>query len=137
MGMHRIGRLMLGLVVCLTVLGGASAGDDVKLEGGFVWHRSEGNVDGKLKAVFSSTGTNQWDVAFHFKWDDGPHVWRGTAEGNLKTGDLSGEVVSDDDHAAEFLFKGSFVNGEFKGTHGQVSKDGSLRDTGTLSLGPA
>jgi hypothetical protein len=135
--MRRIGRLILGLVVCMTAVGGTLAGDEVKLEGGFVWHHSEGNVDGRLEAVFSSTGTNRWKVSFRFEWEDVPHVWLGTAQGNLKSGDLSGEVVSDDDQQAEFKFKGTFEGGKFTGTHAQVRRNSGPRATGTLSLGPA
>ena len=134
--MRRIGHLMLCLAMCLTALGGTIAGNTVMLEGGFIWHRPEGNLDGKLKAVFTSTGANRWDVSFRFKWDDKPHVWTGTAEGDLKSGNLSGEVVSDDDQKTEFQFDGTFDGGEYNGTHAQVRKNGGLRETGTLSLGP-
>jgi hypothetical protein len=137
MGMRRIGRLVLGLVVCLIAVEGTFAGDEMKLEGGFVWHHTEGNLEGKLEAVFTSTGANQWKVSFHFNWEEVPHVWSGTAQGNLRSGDLSGEVVSDDDQQAEFKFKGTFEGGRFNGTHAQVRKNGGLRATGTLSLGPA
>lgn len=133
--MRRIGWLMLGLVVCLTAFAGTLADDETKLEGGFVWDRSEGGIDGKLEAVFTSTGTNQWDVSFHFQWEDKPHVWSGTAQGNLKSGDLSGEVVSDFDEPTAFKFEGTFEGGKFNGTHAQVQKSGELRKTGTLSLG--
>jgi hypothetical protein len=135
--MLRIGRLVLGLVVCLIAVGGTLAGDETKLEGAFVWNHSEGDLDGKLEAVFTSTGTNRWKVSFHFDWEDQPHVWSGTAQGNLKSGNLSGEVVSDDAQQAEFEFKGTFENGTFNGTHAQVRKNGELRSTGTLTLGAA
>jgi hypothetical protein len=136
MGMRRIGHIMVGLVVCLAALGGTLAAEKVKLEGGFVWHRSEGNLDGKLEAVFTPTGTDQWDVSFHFEWEDAPHDWSGTARGNLKSGDLSGEVVSDDAQQAKFKFQGTFKGGMFEGTHAQVRKNGGLAATGTLRLGP-
>lgn len=135
--MHRIGHLMLGLVVCLTALGGTTAGGDIRLEGDYVWHRENGNLDGTLEAVFTPAGENRWDVAFHFKFENKPHVWLGTAQGDLRSGALSGEVVSDDDEEAQFRFEGTFENGKFKGTHGQVSRNGSLRDTGTLILARA
>lgn len=134
--MRLTGRLMLGLVACLIALGGTLAGDEIKLEGGFVWHRPEGNLDGKLEAVFTSTGSDRWDVSFHFEWEDGPHVWSGTAQGNLNSGDLSGKVLSDGDHQAEFEFNGSFEGSTFNGTHAQVRKTGEPRATGTMSLGP-
>jgi hypothetical protein len=135
-GMRRTGHLMLGLVACLIALGGTLAGDKVKLEGGYVWNRTEGNLEGKLEAVFTSTGSDQWDVTFRFDWEDGPHVWSGTAQGNLKSGDLSGKVLSDGDQATEFEFDGSFEGSTFNGTHAQVRRNGEPRATGTLSLGP-
>jgi hypothetical protein len=134
--MRRIGYLMLGLVICLTALGGTIAEEEVKLEGGFIWHRPEGDLEGNLEAMFTSTGVNRWDVSFRFEWDDKPHEWTGTAQGDLKSGDLSGKVVSDDDQKAEFEFEGTFKGGEFNGTHAQVRKNGGMRETGTLRLGP-
>ena len=136
--MTRIGRWILGLCVALLALGGALAADPVTLEGEFVWQRSDGNRNGDVKAVFTPAEDGAWTVAFHFEWEDGPHVFTGTARGSLKAGDLEGEVETDnEEHKATFRFSGTFTDGTFTGTHGVVQEDGSLRDTGTLSLGPA
>lgn len=134
--MRRCGRLLLGLIMFVTALGGTFAGNDVTLAGGFVWERPNEKIDGKLEAVFTPTGDNRWDVAFHFEWENGPHTWLGTAEGSLQSGEFSGKVVSDDDRQARFQFKGTFEGGTFSGTHAQVLENGSLRDTGTMRLGP-
>ncbi len=57
--------------------------------------------------------------------------------------DRSGDVTAVFTPAGEgawnvaFRFSGSFTDGEFTGTHGVVQEAGSLKDTGTLSLGPS
>ena len=110
------------------------AGDDVSLEGGFVWEREEGNHDGNLKAILTPTGDGEWSVAFHFEWEDGPHVYTGTCAGSLE-GDFSGDITSDGDGDMKFKFSGSFEDGKFSGTHNFVTEEGELRRAGTLTLG--
>ena len=132
-------RFALIALVGLTLAGvAAPASDAVTLEGEFVWQRSDGNHAGALRAEFTPTGENTWNVAFHFEWEDGPHTYTGTATGNLATGDLEGEVVNDNpDRKATFRFTGTFENGTYSGTHAHVQEDGSLLDTGTLTLSRA
>ena len=110
------------------------AGDDVTLEGGFVWEREDGNHEGDLKAILTPTGDGEWDVAFHFDWEDGPHVYTGTCAGSLE-GKFSGDIVSDGDGDMIFKFSGSFEDGAFSGTHNFVTKEGELKKAGTLTLG--
>ena len=94
-----------------------------------------GERTGDLKAVFTPTGEGEWDVAFHFDWEDGPHVYKGTAKGDITAGEFGGEVENDNpERQATFRFRGSFEDGKFLGTHGSLQKDGTLRDTGTMSL---
>ena len=54
----------------------------------------------ELSGVFTPAGKNEWNVAFHFVWEDEPHVYTGTAKGNLKSGDLEGEVESDSEETS-------------------------------------
>jgi hypothetical protein len=110
------------------------AGDDVTLEGGFVWEREDGNRDGDLKAILTPTGDGEWSVAFHFEWEDGPHVYTGTCTGSLE-GELSGEITSDGERDMNFKFMGSFEKGMFSGKHSFVTEDGELEHAGTLTLG--
>jgi hypothetical protein len=109
------------------------AGDDVTLNGGFVWEKEDGNHEGDLKAILTPTGDGEWDVSFHFDWEDGAHIYAGTCSGSLD-GELSGEITSDGDGDMQFKFNGSFENGEFSGTHNFVTEDG-LKKAGTLTLG--
>ena len=109
------------------------AGDDVTLEGGFVWERDDGNTDGPLKAILTPTGEGSWDVKFHFDWEDGPHVYSGTCSGSLD-GDLAGDIVGDGERKMKFRFSGKFEDGTFNGTHSFVDDEGGLKDSGTLSL---
>ena len=110
------------------------AGDDVTLEGGFVWEKEDGNHDGDLKAILTPTGDGEWDVAFHFDWEDGPHTYTGTCSGSLD-GDFSGSITSDGDGEMKFKFSGTFEDGKFSGTHNFVTKEGELKHAGTLTLG--
>ena len=70
-----------------------------------VWQRSDGDHDGDVKAVFTETAKGQWDVAFHFEWEDGQHVYAGTATGSLTGGELRGRVENDnEERKAAFRF---------------------------------
>ena len=109
------------------------AGDDVTLEGEFVWERDDGNHEGELKATLTPTGDGEWSVAFHFDWEDGPHVYTGTCSGSLD-GELTGDIVSDGEREMKFTFSGAFTDGTFSGTHGFVTDEG-LKHAGTLTLG--
>ena len=110
------------------------AGDDVTLEGGFVWERDDGSDEGDLKATLTPTGDGEWDVSFEFEWEDGPHVYSGTCSGSLD-GELSGKITGDGDRKPKFTFTGTFEDGKFNGTHKRVGRDGKLKATGTLMLG--
>ena len=110
------------------------AGDDVTLEGGFVWEREDGNHEGDLKAVLTPTGDGEWDVSFHFEWEDGPHVYTGTCNGSLD-GEFGGSITSDGDGEMKFKFNGSFEGGTFSGTSNFVTKEGEVKRAGTLTLG--
>ncbi len=109
------------------------AGDDVTLEGGFVWERDDGNREGDLKAVLTATGDGEWDVSFHFEWEDGPHVYTGTCSGSLD-GEFSGDITSDGDGEMKFKFNGAFEDGTFTGESNFVTKEGEIKRAGTLTL---
>ena len=123
--------IFLGAI--LLVAAPAVAGDEVTLEGTFVWEREEGNRDGPLKAVFTPSGDDAWSVSFHFDWEDGAHVYSGTCNGSL-TGELSGDVVSDGGRSMSFKFEGSFEDGTFSGVHSFVTEEGEIKRAGTLTL---
>ena len=110
------------------------AEDDVTMDGAFVWEREDGNREGDLKAVFTPTGEGEWDVAFSFEWEDGPHLYKGTCSGSLD-GKLSGDITSDGEREMKFKFTGLFEEGTFTGTHGFVTKEGDFKNGGTLTLG--
>ena len=127
-------KLWLALLgaVCLAAMP-AFAGEEVTLEGGFVWEREDGNQEGDLKAIFTSTSDGEWEVAFHFDWEDGAHIYSGTCSGSLE-GELSGDIVSDGEREMKFKFSGEFVDGQFTGTHGFVTEEGEIKNSGTLTL---
>ncbi|NIM01481.1 MAG: hypothetical protein GTN57_11200 [Acidobacteria bacterium] len=129
---HGLWIALLG-VACLAALP-SLADEEVTLEGGFVWERSDGNHEGDLKAVLTPTGDGEWDVSFYFDWEDGPHVYTGSCSGSLD-GELSGDIVGDGERKPEFKFTGSFEDGTFSGTHERKGRDGEFRPTGTMTLG--
>jgi hypothetical protein len=107
--------------------------DDVMLEGGFVWEREDGNHEGDLTAILTPTEAGMWSVAFHFDWEDGPHVYTGTCSGSLD-GDLSGDITSDGEREMKFTFSGAFEDGTFNGISNFVTEEGEVRKAGTLTL---
>lgn len=109
------------------------SGEDVTLEGGFVWVRDDGSSEGDLKAVLTPTGEGEWDVSFYFDWEDEARVFSGSCRGSL-AGDWSGDIVSDGDQESKFKFSGTFKDGMFSGTHGWVGEDGEFSEAGTMTL---
>jgi hypothetical protein len=109
------------------------AADDVALEGSFIWEREEGDLDGTLKAILTPTGEGEWSVAFHFEWEDEPHIYTGTCSGSLE-GEFSGDIKSDGDHEMNFKFNGSFEDGTFTGDSNFLTKEGEIKHAGTLTL---
>jgi len=111
--------------------GGAQAADTETLTGEFIWN-NEGQ-SGEIEAIFTGTTDGHWDVAFHFIWEDEPHIWAGTAEGSLTDGDLKGSVITDHESKGTFVFEGTFKDGKFTGTHASM-RSGERDDTGTMTL---
>ena len=118
-------------VLAVAALGRASAAepgqDDRRtLNGNYYW--TDGSTRGALKAVFTQTGEQTWDVEFRFRFRDRPHTYTGVAEGSLGDGELSG-TVKNESKRRTFTFRGEFENGRFEGDH----FEGRHR-TGTLTL---
>lgn len=140
--MHRPTTLIALLaLVALTALpvvaegDAAPAAEDVTKTGTYAWEREDKTIAGDLKAIFTPVADGEWKVAFHFDWDDGPHVYAGTAKGNLNQGELSGEVENDnEERKATFRFTGTVRKGTFNGTHAVLTKEGELKDMGKLTL---
>jgi len=129
-------RVRLSLLAGILLLAApplVAAEGDVSLEGGFVWEREDGNHQGDLKATLTPAGDGEWSCVFNFEWEDGPHAYAGTCRGSL-SGELSGDIVSDGERAMKFKFSGAFKGGGFSGTHGFVTEEGELRNSGTLTL---
>jgi hypothetical protein len=133
--MTKLAIRTLLILLALSLSGIALAADTETLTGEFVWTRDDGDETGDLEAIFTVTGEGAYDVVFHFDWEGEPRTWKGTAKGSLEKGKLEGEVLSDFDDPATFTFSGKFKKGAFQGTHGQVTKDGELKATGTMTLG--
>ncbi len=131
---QRIRWIALLGVFFLAAMPGFAGDDDVTLEGDFVWEREDGDHGGDLKAILTPTGEGEWDIKFHFEWEDGPHIYTGKCSGSLD-GDFSGSVQADGEREMNFTFSGSFEDGTFNGTHGFVTKEGGLKQAGKLTLG--
>jgi len=124
---------LLGVFV-LAAMPGFAGDKEVTLEGGFVWEREDDNHDGDLTAILTPTADGEWSIAFHFDWEDGPHVYTGTCKGSLD-GEMSGDVTGDGERQMKFTFSGAFEDGTFSGISNFVSKEGEVRKAGTLTLG--
>lgn len=133
--MKHIIRFAVCIALLALVFGPSFAEEkDVTLAGQFVWARDDGDQTGDLKAVFTPTGKDEWSVAFHFDWEDGPHTWTGTAKGSLTDGALAGEVTTDNkERPGKFRFNGKFTDGLFEGKHSSV-RDDKESPMGTLTL---
>ncbi len=124
-------RLVLGFALLAILLPAlpTGAGNKQTLTGSYVWNSGRPS---KLKAVFTATGEDRWDVAFHFRFRSSPETFRGTAEGSLSGGTLKGEVKNRGGRGSRtFSFHGEFENGTFRGTHAEVF---GRRESSTGSL---
>jgi len=122
-------KLILPLVLLITVAVGLADDGKKTLKGSYDW---TGGKSGPLTADFFPTDdAKTWKVEFRFDFH-GPHLYTGTATGNLEDGKLSGEVESDQ-RKRTFVFSGSFEDGQFSGTHTETTK-GRQQDTGTMKL---
>ncbi|MCP3979131.1 MAG: hypothetical protein GY716_07335 [bacterium] len=124
--------LLLAAILMAGLVGGTNLAEEpTTLNGEFNW--TQRGTKGELEAVFTPTGENSWDVAFHFEFRGEPHIYAGTAEGNLKKGRLKGSVKNDNKKRT-FTFDGKVKDGVFQGTHAETT-GGKPIDTGTLKLG--
>ncbi|MCP3957130.1 MAG: hypothetical protein GY719_04700 [bacterium] len=122
--------LLLAVVILLPPPGGdASAADKRVLKGEYVWNQGG---DGDLEAVFTGTGEDRWDVAFHFEFRGRSHTYKGTAKGSLQDGALEGRVRNENKRRT-WTFEGEFENGRFRGKHAEIYGNREQR-TGTLTL---
>lgn len=131
--MTKLKLTLAALAIVLVAAPPLLAADPQKLQGEFIWERSDRNVSGPLEAVFEPTGDETWNVSFYFSLDDEDHVYSGTAEGSLTEGELRGRVMTDGEKPAPFEFEGKFVEGSFQGTHAGL-RDGKKDPTGTMTL---
>ena len=130
--MRKLAFAAVAVVLCLTgAPGSGQAGEKTTtLTGEFVWEH--GNSTGDLEAVFTATGEESWDVAFHFTFRNKPHTYSGSAQGSLTAGELSGTVLNENKKRT-FKFEGSFEDGVFNGKHAEVRAK-RTSSTGTLTL---
>ncbi len=98
------------------------------LSGEYRWNSGRPS---KLKAIFTATSDVKWEVAFHFRHNGQPHVYRGTAEGRLD-GELRGKVTNEGG-GRKFTFRLENDGGKLSGTHAEVFGRRE-RSTGTLTL---
>ena len=120
--------LLLAVLLLLLTVPTLGAEDSQTLKGSFAWSRGS---EGDLEAVFTPTGTDEWDVSFYFEFR-GNHVYSGTAQGSLTQGELKG-TVQNEDKRRTFTFSGRITDDKFKGTHAETT-GGSSKTTGTMTL---
>jgi hypothetical protein len=122
--------LLVVLVLAAIQTGSVPAAEERTLTGEYWWEES--NRGGDLRSVFTPTDEGTWDVVFYFTFSGESHVYRGTAQGSLTQGALSGKVVNESKRRT-FTFEGIVKDGVFEGTHAEIY--GSFAsETGTLTL---
>jgi len=125
-------RLSFLFTVALSLAGAAAAGGAERHT--FAGRYMSGYQDRPqtLRAVFTPGEEDDWEVVFYFRYGGADHAWAGTARGSLTDGELSG-LVTTENGARTFTFRGEVEDGVFEGTHAEVER-GRERKTGTLSL---
>lgn len=113
------------------------AAEPVVLEGSFNWTK-QGEKTHPLKATFTSTGKDKWDVVFSFKWKNKPQNWKGTAEGDLNGGALKGTAETNGGKRT-WEYSGKASDGVLKCNHTQLTRNGQENEvkTGTFELSAA
>lgn len=122
-------RNLVLLTIFVSSIAYAATGETRTFSGYYRWDGQD--LSGNVKAVFVPTGEATWDVTFSFKFQ-GPHTFKGTAEGSLKSGKLVG-TVRNERETRTFDFRGTVKRGKFRGVHFE-STGGARRKTGTLSM---
>ncbi len=122
---------------CLLFAGACAAADapaagTVKMTGTFVWdHQPAQNHP--LTAIFTPNGDKKWTAVFTFDWGPkGAQSWKGTAEGDLKTGEVKGEGFHPDGRR-KFTYSGKFKDGKLVCSHNETTS-GAPAATGTMTL---
>ena len=119
------------LVTVALVVASTVAAKETVMKGEYNWTQRGSSDD--LRAVFTATGDEQWDVAFHFKFRGRKHTYKGTSTGSLGEGGEMAGTVKTEDKKRTFSFEGSVRNGTMTGTHYEVFRKGKQK-TGTLTL---
>ena len=130
--MKRVALLIGAMAILLTVSSGTAGAEETQTLTGEFWWTHRGTT-GDLEAIFTPKGEGKWEVAFHFDYRGKSHVYSGTAEGSLTSGELKGTVLNERKDRT-FTFSGTVKDGKFTGTHAEAEDDGE-RETGTFSLG--
>lgn len=127
-------RASAGIIIVALSLWAVVADADAARERTLTGIYTSGFRDGDqpVRAVFTSSGEDAWDVAFYFKFNGADHVYAGTAEGSLIEGGLEGKVANESKRRT-FVFQGEFKAGKFTGRHAEVKRRGE-RQTGTITL---
>jgi len=133
--MRKIAMSLAVLVVAYgaSICGHCLAADgDITLNGTFVWDKKAAK-DHPIKAVFTPNGDKKWTVVYSFEWGPkGAQSWKGTAEGDLKNGEIKGEGLHPDGRR-KFTFKGTAKDGKIDCTHNETTS-GKPEATGTMTL---
>ncbi len=129
----RLPTALLAAALLLPAAGHAADGDGRRTLTGMYTSGYQDRPAG-LRAVFTPAGEDEWTVVFHFTRGGQKHEYRGTAAGNLSSGEISGRVETEG-RDRTFTFRCAFKGGKCKGTHAEVGRrSGRERETGTLTL---
>jgi len=129
-------KVILLTVLAVSAAGAHAAGDAVTLKGDFTWGKPKKGKPAKgdkVSAVFTAKEAGKYDVVFTAKWKKKDQVFKGTAEGSLDNGKLTGKATYKDGRT--WTFKCDVKDGQATGTHYAFKKGTeSKRSNGTLTI---
>ena len=108
---------------------GAKAGGDLTYEGTFIRGKKK-NKTYPLKAVFTPDGDKKWKVVWTFQWQKKPKTFKGTVEGDLLNGNLTGKS-STQNGKRNWTFEGTAKDGVLTCKHNEIK---GKEKPGTFSI---
>ena len=116
------------LLTSLALVAAVLIGSSETFTGTYDWN--QGGKD-ELRAEFTPSGENSWNVKFKFRFSGRNNTWKGTAEGSLADGgELTGTATNG---SRNWIFEASIRNGVMKGVHTEIQR-GNEYKTGTFEL---
>ena len=110
----------------------AEGGQTIRMKGEFVWSGDKTQTKTPVHAVLTPRAGQEYGAVYTFTWKNKMHTYRGTVQGTLQSGEVTG-TGDVDDQARKFTFKGTATNGAITAKCFEL-KGGKEVPQGTLEL---